>query len=215
MGQPMHSLIRSDPWWKRPIDVTLATGGLIVLSPLMALMACLILRADGGPVFYRGERVGRGGRLFRIYKFRTMVRDAERLGGASTPDDDPRQIPIGRFLRRHKLDELPQLINVLVGDMSLVGPRPQVLWAVERYSEEERDLLSVRPGITDAASLEFANEGVLLAGAEDPDAEYYRVIHPKKVELSLAYVRAPSLVTDLRIILLTAARITRLSRGPV
>jgi len=205
--------VRPDPPWKRPLDLFGAAAGLIILAPVFIIIAALIWRADGMPVIYRGERIGRGGTPFRICKFRTMVRDAERIGGSSTPDDDPRLLPVGRMLRRTKLDELPQLWNVLRGDMSLVGPRPQVRWAVEGYSDEERELLSVRPGMTDPASLAFSNEGALLAGAEDPDAEYYRTIHPKKVELSLAYVRAPSLGRDLRLILLTVARVIGLGQG--
>jgi len=195
------------PRWKRPLDLIVATFGLVVLSPVLLAISLVIACADGQPVFYRGQRVGLCGNRFRIIKFRTMVRDADQVGGASTPEDDPRLLPIGRFLRAHKLDELPQLINVLRGDMSIVGPRPQVPWAVERYSEEERALLSVRPGLTDPASLRFSNEGALLAGAEDPDAEYYRVIHPEKVRLSLEYVRAPALRTDIILILRTAARV--------
>jgi len=205
--------VRPDPPWKRPLDLFGAAAGVIILAPVFIIIAALIWRADGMPVIYRGERIGRGGAPFRICKFRTMVRDAERIGGSSTPDDDPRLLPVGRMLRRTKLDELPQLWNVLRGDMSLVGPRPQVRWAVEGYSDEERELLSVRPGMTDPASLAFSNEGALLAGAEDPDAEYYRTIHPKKVELSLAYVRAPSLGRDLRLILLTVARVIGLGQG--
>lgn len=196
-----------DPRWKRPLDVACALVGLVLLSPVFALISLLIIKSDGRPVFYRGMRVGRGGRDFRIWKFRTMVRDADRIGGTSTPDDDPRLLKVGRILRDHKLDELPQLINVLRGEMSIVGPRPQVRWAVERYSDEERALLNVRPGLTDPASLRFSNEGALLAGADDPDDEYYRVIHPEKMRLSLEYVRAPSLATDLRLILRTAARV--------
>jgi lipopolysaccharide/colanic/teichoic acid biosynthesis glycosyltransferase len=156
-----------------------------------------------GPVLYRGTRVGRGGTLFRMLKFRTMVVDAEKLGASSTPDDDPRLTAAGRILRRYKLDELPQLINVFRGEMSFVGPRPQVQWAVDRYTPEERALLSVRPGITDWASIKFHNEGRILRSSTDPDGDYLRLIEPEKTRLGLEYVRRRSLSTDVRIILQT------------
>lgn len=204
---PSTYLVRGEPWWKRPLDLLLATVGLVVLSPVFFVVAALILKSDGWPVFYRGPRVGRGGRDFHIFKFRSMVKDADRLGGSSTPENDPRLLSIGRTLRAHKLDELPQLLNVVRGDMSIVGPRPQVRWAVERYTEEEREVLSVRPGITDPASLVFSNEGQMLAGSADPDAEYYRLIHPEKMRLSLQYVRHQSIQQDIRLILRTVARV--------
>src|SRR5204862_5888771 len=132
-----------------------------------------------GPVLYGGRRAGRGGREFKMYKFRSMVTNADRIGGADTADDDPRLTKTGRFLRRHKLDELPQLINVLRGDMSLVGPRPQFKWAVDLYNGEERRLLTVRPGITDYASIRFRNESEILKGSTDPDQDYMEKIHPE------------------------------------
>ena len=153
---------------KRLLDITISAVGLVLLAPLSGFVALAILTTSSGPVFYRGTRSGKGGRAFEIVKFRTMRVGADRVGSSSTPDDDPRLTPIGDFLRGYKLDELPQLWNVLVGEMSLVGPRPQVPWAVERYTDEERILLTVRPGITDPASLRFANEG------EDPS----RAIRP-------------------------------------
>ena len=143
--------------------------------------------------------------MFSMMKFRTMRVDAESMGGSSTPSDDPRVTPIGSFLRRFKLDELPQFWNVLVGDMSLVGPRPQVKWAVDKYSEEERLLLTVRPGITDPASLRFANEGAILKGHPDPDRAYFELIHPEKMRLSLDYVKHHSLAGDFKILLATVA----------
>lgn len=132
-----------------------------------------------------------------------MVVDAEKMGSSSTANDDPRITNIGRFLRKYKLDELPQLINVLKGDMSLVGPRPQVRWAVDLYTEEEKTLLNVRPGITDYASLRFPNEGELLRGSIYPDRDYMEKIHPEKMQLSIKYINNMSLKTDLRIILMT------------
>src|SRR4051794_14919586 len=134
-------------------------------SPLLVLLAVLIKREDGGPALYSGKRVGKDGKLFKMHKFRTMVPNADTIGGPNTPDDDPRLTRIGKMLRGCKLDELPQLLNVLVGEMSLVGPRPQVLEDVELYTPEERALLSVRPGITDWASIEFRNEGEILRGS--------------------------------------------------
>jgi lipopolysaccharide/colanic/teichoic acid biosynthesis glycosyltransferase len=151
-------------------------------------------------VFYRGLRMGRRGRSFRIFKFRTMVEDAEKLGGASTPEDDPRVTQVGRLLRRYKLDELPQILNVITGEMSLVGPRPQVPWAVELYTHEERAVLNARPGITDYASVRFRDEGEILRGSTNPDKDYFEKIHPEKMRLSLEYVRKQSLWLDCQIL---------------
>ncbi len=157
-----------------------------------------------GPVIYAGRRVGRGGREFRMYKFRTLVANADRVGGPNTPDDDPRLTGTGRWLRRFKLDELPQLFNVLRGDMSLVGPRPQVPIEVAGYTDEERELLEVRPGITDWASLRFSNEGEILAGHGDPDRAYAELIRPEKMRLGLEYVRRGTFRDDLDILRQTA-----------
>jgi lipopolysaccharide/colanic/teichoic acid biosynthesis glycosyltransferase len=192
---------------KRITDVILAAFGLIVLSPVMLALAALIKLDSTGPVFYRGMRAGRFGRPFRIFKFRTMVTDAEKLGGASTPEDDPRVTRTGRFLRKHKLDELPQILNVIAGEMSLVGPRPQVLWAVERYTEEEKSILRVRPGVTDLASVKFRNEGEILKDSADPDRDYFEKIHPEKMRLSLEYVRTQSFWLDCKIIWKTLSAI--------
>lgn len=188
---------------KRLIDISSSLMGLITLWPLLLWIGIRIKNEDGGPVFYRGERVGYRGKLFHIFKFRTMVADAEKLGASSTSDDDTRITRIGRFLRKYKLDELPQLINVFIGDMSIVGPRPQVQWAVDLYSPSEREILNVRPGITDLASLLFANEGEILKGSLDPDMDYLKKIHPEKIRLSLEYVRDHSLWGDMKIILQT------------
>lgn len=185
---------------KRIFDLTSSLLGLILLGPGLLLIAALIKIGSPGPVFYRGERAGIGGKPFKIFKFRTMVVDADKIGGSTTPDDDPRITPIGHFLRKHKLDELPQLINVLLGKMSFVGPRPQALWAVDLYSVEERELLRVRPGITDCASLRFANEGELLRGSSDPDRDYMEKIHPEKMRLGIEYARRHSLWIDCKII---------------
>jgi lipopolysaccharide/colanic/teichoic acid biosynthesis glycosyltransferase len=198
---------------KRGFDVCFAAFGLLILSPLLAAAAASVKLSSRGPVLYKGIRVGINGRQFNMIKFRTMVANAEVIGGSSTPADDPRVTTVGRVLRRTKLDELPQLWNVLVGDMSIVGPRPQVPWAVHRYTPEERLVLTVRPGITDYASLQFANEGEILKGSTDPDRDYMERIHPKKMRLSLDYVRSHSFGTDLAIIARTVGAVFKPSRN--
>jgi lipopolysaccharide/colanic/teichoic acid biosynthesis glycosyltransferase len=192
---------------KRIFDFVIALTAALLLSPFLAAVAVLIWAHDRGPVFYRAKRVGRGGGLFTMLKFRTMVMNAEKLGASSTADDDPRITRLGKFLRRYKLDELPQLFNVLGGSMSLVGPRPQVQWAVDLYSAEERRVLEVPPGITDYASLHFPNEGEILKGSTDPDRDYMEKIHPRKMQLALQYVRERSLATDLKILIQTAGTV--------
>jgi lipopolysaccharide/colanic/teichoic acid biosynthesis glycosyltransferase len=200
------------PAAKRTFDAVAAAAGLIVLSPIIAGIAVAIKLGSKGPLLYRGTRVGMNGEHFHMLKFRTMVVDADKIGGSSTPEDDPRVTPIGKPLRRYKLDELPQLINVLKGDMSFVGPRPQVQWAVDLYTPEERRILEVRPGITDEASLRFSNEAEILKGSKDPDRDYIEKIHPEKMRLSLEYVRNRSFSGDLSIIARTAGAIFRPSR---
>jgi lipopolysaccharide/colanic/teichoic acid biosynthesis glycosyltransferase len=185
---------------KRAFDLLGSMLGLLVLSPVLFFIALLIKVGSKGPVWYRGLRVGRSGVPFRIFKFRTMVANADKIGASSTPDNDPRITRVGRFLRKYKLDELPQLINVLVGEMSLVGPRPQVPWAVELYRDEEKALLTVRPGITDYASIRFSNEADILRGSLDPDKDYLEKIAPEKIRLGLEYVRNRNLWVDMRII---------------
>lgn len=191
------------PSAKRIIDFTLALGGLTILSPILIVVALFIKLDTAGPVLYQGNRVGLHGKPFKMMKFRTMVVGADKLGGSSTPNDDPRITRVGKFLRRYKLDELPQLLNVLRGEMSFVGPRPQVQWAVDLYTEEERRVLTVRPGLTDYASLKFADEGEILKGSTNPDKDYMEKIHPEKMRLGLEYIEKQSLWTDLHIILQT------------
>jgi len=185
---------------KRIFDVVVAALGLIILGPLLGGIAWRIHREDGGPVFYRGERAGKAGVPFRIFKFRTMVVEAEKLGGPSTADDDPRITRIGLKLRKYKLDELPQLFNVFLGEMSLVGPRPEVKRYTDLFTEEEKAILTVRPGITDWASIWNSDEGSILKGAADPEAAYMQLIRPTKITLQLKYVREQSLCTDMRIL---------------
>jgi len=184
----------------RALDFVISMFGLIVLAPGLVALALTIKIDSRGPIFYRGVRIGRYGNPFRMFKFRTMVEDAEKLGGASTPEDDPRVTRVGRFLRKYKLDELPQVLNVVTGEMSLVGPRPQVPWAVELYTQEERTILNARPGITDYASVRFRDEGEILRGSANPDKDYLEKIHPEKMRLSLEYVRKQSLWLDCQIL---------------
>jgi lipopolysaccharide/colanic/teichoic acid biosynthesis glycosyltransferase len=198
---------------KRAFDVAVAVAVLLVSWPLLATVAAAIRFEDSGPILYRGKRAGRGGRPFQMFKFRTMIVDAETRGGASAGDDDIRITTTGAWMRRLKLDELPQLWTVLRGDMSLVGPRPQVLDEVARYSLEERALLDVRPGITDFASIAFRNEGEILRGHGDPDEAYRRLIRPRKMRLALAYLQRRSFLVDMAILWATAVTIV-LRRPP-
>jgi lipopolysaccharide/colanic/teichoic acid biosynthesis glycosyltransferase len=188
---------------KRLFDVAISVVALALVSPILAAAALAIKLGSRGPVFFRQARIGLNGRPFQMYKFRTMVVGADRLGPSSTTADDPRITPIGRTLRRLNIDELPQFINVLKGDMSVVGPRPQVPWAVERYTPEERVILSVRPGITDWASLWVGDEGERLRGSVDPDRDYLEKIWPEKRRLQLEYIRSRSLAVDTVIVLKT------------
>jgi len=188
---------------KRALDILLSFFGFVVVSPVLLAIAILIKKEDGGPVFYRGVRAGRFGKPFRIFKFRTMVLNADKLGGPSTADDDPRITRVGKFIRKFKLDELPQLINVLKGEMSIVGPRPEVQMYVDMFTEEEKAILSVRPGITDWASIWNPDEGAILAGSPDPEKTYVEKIRPEKIRLQLKYVRERSFWNDLKIIVQT------------
>ncbi len=175
----------------------------------MIIIAILIKLEDGGPVFYRGKRMGRFGRLFKIFKFRSMVVNADKIGGPSTAGDDKRLTKVGKFLRKAKLDEIPQLINVLKGEMSFVGPRPEVEEYAKLYKGEEKDILNLRPGITDYASIWNSDEGSILAGAVDPEKVYLEEIRPKKVQLQLKYFKEKSFFTDIKIIFMTLAAIVR------
>jgi lipopolysaccharide/colanic/teichoic acid biosynthesis glycosyltransferase len=194
---------------KRCVDLAVSSIALVVLAPFLAAIACRIRRESPGPALYRGRRAARGGGAFRIYKFRTMAVDAERLGGPTTAGDDPRLTPLGKLLRRYKLDELPQLINVVQGEMSLVGPRPEVIEKVARYSRLEKRVLSVRPGITDWASIWNADEGAVLAGARDPDQAYEQVIRPTKIRLQLMYCEQSSLWVDAKILFYTLIKLCK------
>jgi lipopolysaccharide/colanic/teichoic acid biosynthesis glycosyltransferase len=195
---------------KRIFDVLVSSLGLLLLSPLMLAIAVAVKLDSPGPVFFRQERVGRYGRTFRIHKFRSMVSDADRRGGPLTVGRDPRVTEVGHALRRYKLDELPQLIDVVRGEMSLVGPRPELPRYVDRYPVEDRAVvLSVRPGITDRASVAFLDESGLLAQAADPEDAYIREILPVKLRAYRAYVEGRTFGGDLRILLETLFAIAR------
>ena len=183
----------------RVFDLVAAGAGLLVLSPLFAVLALVVKITSPGPVFYRAVRVGRHGENFRALKFRSMVAGADRVGPGITRAGDPRITPVGGFLRRTKLDELPQLINVVKGDMSLVGPRPEDPRYVALYSPQQRQVLAARPGITSPASLQFRNEAETLAG---PGWEklYVDEIMPRKLQIELEYLQRRTLLTDLGVI---------------
>ena len=191
---------------KRLFDLTAAAAGLVVTSPVLLLVMIAIWLQDFCSPFYMPSRMAHGGGTFHMVKFRSMVVDADRTGGRSTAATDRRITRVGRFLRAFKLDELPQLWNVLKGDMSLVGPRPQVLTDASLYTEQEKRMLSIRPGITDLASIVFADEGDILKGSDDPDLRYNQIIRPWKSRLALLYVEKRTFLTDLRILALTAVR---------
>ena len=192
---------------KRLFDLAVSAVALVLLSPLMLAIGAWVALDSPGGVFYRGVRGGRGNRPFEMLKFRTMVRNADRIGGPTTGAGDARMTKPGAFLRRFKLDELPQLINVLRGDMSLVGPRPQVMSYTSNYEGEFREIWSARPGITDWASIWNADEQGVLEGAKDADRAYDILINPTKMRLQLHYVRTRSFSTDLRILYCTARRV--------
>jgi lipopolysaccharide/colanic/teichoic acid biosynthesis glycosyltransferase len=194
---------------KRIFDLTGSSFGLILLSPILLILAILIKIGSPGPLFYRGLRAGLSGKPFKILKFRSMVVNADKIGGPSTAGDDPRVTKIGAFMRRFKLDELPQLFNVLIGQMSFVGPRPEVLTEVAEYDAAQRKVLDIRPGITDWASIWNSDEGAILAGAADPHLVYKQRIQPTKLKLQLLYVNDHSLFIDLKILVYTIVKLFR------
>lgn len=192
---------------KRLFDVIFSISGLLILSPIIIIVALLIKMEDAGPVYYRGLRTGMNDTQFRMFKFRSMVFNADKIGGFSTANDDRRITRIGKILRKFKLDEIPQLINVLKGEMSFVGPRPEVPFYVNMFTEEEKNILTVRPGITDWASLWNSDEGALLAGSLDPEKDYMEKIRPEKIRLQLKYVRERSFWVDMSILFKTAMKL--------
>jgi sugar transferase len=193
---------------KRIFDITLSLFGLIILLPFMLIIAILIKIDSKGSIFFKQIRVTKGGREFKILKYRTMRVGSDKYSQI-TVGKDKRITEIGSFLRKYKLDEIPQLINVLVGDMSLVGPRPEVPKYVNLYTEEQKEILKVRAGITDYASIEFSNENDLLASEENPEKAYIEKVMPKKIELNKKYLSEISVLTDIKIILLTIKKILK------
>lgn len=204
---------------KRVFDLVFSLTGLALLSSFFLIATVAIKLESPGPVFYRGTRVGRYGKPFKIYKFRSMVQNTDKLGADSTSNSDARITNVGRLIRKFKLDEFSQLINVLIGDMSLVGPRPEVQKFVDMYTDEEKAILTLRPGITDWSSIKFHNEGEIIesSGIADADEAYLRLIRPEKLRLQLKYLRERSLWLDVKIILATVITIisTRIGGQPI
>ena len=193
---------------KRIFDIILSLFGLMILFPFMLIIAILIKLDSKGPVFFKQVRVTKNGREFKIFKYRTMRVGSDKYSQITVGKDN-RITKVGAFLRKYKLDEIPQLINVLLGDMSLVGPRPEVPKYVALYTKEQKEILKVRAGITDYASIEFSDENDLLASEEDPEKAYIEKIMPKKIELNKKYLSEISILTDIKIILLTIKKILK------
>lgn len=193
----------------RLCDILFSFFGLLFLSPLFLFVALWIVIDDPGPVFYRQHRVGKDGKNFGLLKFRSMRKDADKMSLITIGDRDPRVTRAGYYIRKYKLDELPQLWNVLVGEMSLVGPRPEVRKYVDLYTNEQRKVLFVRPGITDYASIEYIDENRLLAASSDPDKTYIEEIIPAKIALNMRYINHQTLGEYFKIILLTLTKIIR------
>ncbi|MDH4231479.1 MAG: sugar transferase [Nitrospirota bacterium] len=198
---------------KRSLDIILAIIGLLMLLPMLPFVALLIKLDSSGPVFFRQERIGKDFRRFTIYKFRTMKVNADKKGALITAGGDHRVTKAGAFLRKYKIDELPQLFNVLKGDMSFVGPRPEVGHYVQLFETDYRKLLTVRPGITDPASLSYADEEALLSRAKAFEEVYISKILPEKIKLSSHYVDTRNLMTDLKLILMTVLRAFHINAG--
>ena len=192
---------------KRLFDIVSSGIGLLCLAPVFVVMAIWIKLDSRGPVFYRQTRVGRYGRDFRIFKFRSMRVGSDKGRQITVGEKDPRITRFGYFIRRYKIDELPQLINVFLGDMAIVGPRPEVRKYVDLYSEEQRKVFQVRPGITDLASIKYRNENELLSQVDDPDTYYIDVIMPDKLTINLEYIRHQSFMGDIKIIFNTLFKI--------
>ncbi len=194
---------------KRTFDLVVAFIFIFILSPLLILSAIAIKLDSKGTIFYLQERVGLNGKLFKIFKFRTMKPDADKSGLLTIGQNDARITGVGKLLRNTKLDELPQLFNVVLGDMSIVGPRPEVKKYVELYTPEQKRVLTVQPGITDYASIQYANESDLLKKYKNPEESYIKEIMPHKLELNLFYIAHKSFKTDLSIIFATLYRIIK------
>lgn len=193
---------------KRLMDVALSATGLVLLSPVLLLVALMIKMTSPGPVFHLAQRVGQYGKPFKLFKFRSMVVDAHKLGPAVTGAQDKRITSIGRWLRRTKVDELPQLLNVLKGEMSLVGPRPEDPRYVQLYTSAQRHVLDVKPGITSPASVTYRHEEALLTG-DDWETYYIHTVMPAKLEIDLAYARHPTVTQDIQVLLQTLIALLR------
>lgn len=202
-------LVRKRPalFFKRLFDILVSAAGLLILALPLILIAIVIKATSEGPVFFRQERIGKDGVPFKIFKFRSMVVNAEAIGMLITVGEDPRITKIGHFIRKTKVDELPQLINVLNGTMSFVGPRPEVARYVALYDERQKNVLKIRPGITDLASIKYRSESEILDQAEDPEYTYIHEIMPEKLRLNLEYIEKMSVPYDLGLILKTLVRI--------
>ncbi len=194
---------------KRCFDIFFSLLGILFLLLLFLFVAIAIKCSSKGPVLFKQERVGKNGKTFKIWKFRSMVVDAEAKGRQITTDGDSRITKVGKFIRKTKIDELPQLFNVLSGKMSFVGPRPEVPRYVELYTEEQRKVLTVKPGITDLASIEYRNENDLLKEAEDPDRKYIEEIMPAKLELNLKYIEKAGFFYDIGLIFKTVFKVIK------
>lgn len=192
---------------KRLFDIFFSFIGLIILSPFLIIIALIILLGSKGGAFYKQVRVGKDGQDFELFKFRSMRPDSDKKGLLTVGGRDPRVTRIGYFIRKYKIDEFPQLLNVLMGDMSLVGPRPEVRKYVDLYTEEQKKVLSVKPGMTDYASIEYSNENELLAKASDPERTYIEEIMPAKLKLNQRYIAEQGIGTDLKIIFRTIGKI--------
>jgi len=192
---------------KRTFDIIMALLALIILSPVFIVVSIAIIIDSKGGIIYSQKRVGRFGREFNLLKFRTMVADADKKGLLTVGVKDSRITKTGYFLRKNKLDEIPQLINIIMGDMSVVGPRPEVMKYVKLYNEEQKKVLNVRPGLSDLASLEYINENEVLARYPNPEQAYIEIIMPHKLQLNLDYIRHQSMALDLKIILRTLSKL--------
>ena len=194
---------------KRTCDILFSVSGLIMVTPVIIAVAVMVKLDSNGPVLYKAERVGRNGKIFYMYKFRSMVVDADKTGSLISPENDPRITKAGRFLRRYELDELPQLVNVLVGQMSFVGPRPEVEQYTRQYTEEEKVILTVIPGMTDYSTIEFINLSKILARSLDQNKEVLQNIMPRKNRLRVEYALNNSVWIDLNILIQTFKSIVR------
>jgi lipopolysaccharide/colanic/teichoic acid biosynthesis glycosyltransferase len=190
-------------FFKRGFDFITSTIGFLLISPILLIIAVLIKITSKGPILFKQKRVGKNALVFNILKFRTMVVDAEKVGRQITVGNDSRITKVGIFLRKYKLDELPQLINVIKGDMSLVGPRPEVPKYVELYNENQKRVLEVRPGITDYASIEYRDENSILGNVENPEEYYINIIMPHKIDLNMKYIENNNVFIDIAIIFKT------------